>query len=162
MRNPDSFDAFYNARAPRLVRTIYLRTGDVTRAEDCVQEAFVRAWRKWDRLENSDPVSWVTTVAWRLAIRDWRRTLRESKLRWGVDPSSDHHPPPSEDLLHLYQALRVLPTAQRDVLALHYLEDLSVREVSVLLNLPEGTVKSHLSRGRDALRGVLTTGGTPS
>ncbi|WP_216658507.1 sigma factor [Nocardioides sp. zg-1230] len=63
MSNSGSFDAFYAARAPRLVRNIYLRTGDATRAEDCVQEAFVRAWRRWDRLENDDPVGWVTTVA---------------------------------------------------------------------------------------------------
>ena len=157
MSNSDSFDAFYAARAPRLVRNIYLRTGDVTRAEDCVQEAFVRAWRKWQHLEDDDPVGWVTTVAWRLAIRDWRRALRETKARLGLTPDPlDTHP--SDDLLHLHQALSKLPPAQRDVLVLHYLEDLSVRDVSELLSMPEGTVKSHLSRGRDALRGVLAAG----
>ncbi|WP_216658508.1 RNA polymerase sigma factor [Nocardioides sp. zg-1230] len=68
------------------------------------------------------------------------------------------HPPPDE-LLHLHQALAKLAPAQRDVLVLHYFEDLPVRDVSALLGMPEGTVKSHLSRGRDALREALALGG---
>lgn len=160
MSNSGSFDAFYAARAPRLVRNIYLRTGDATRAEDCVQEAFVRAWRRWDRLENDDPVGWVTTVAWRLAIRDWRRTLREAGARLGLEARSREHIRPSDELLHLHEALVRLTPVQRDVLVLHYLEDMAVWDVSVLLRMPEGTVKSHLSRGRDALREALALGGT--
>lgn len=158
MGNSDSFDAFYAARAPRLVRTIYLRTGDVTRAEDCVQEAFVRAWRKWDHLEQADPIGWVTTVAWRLAIREWRRTTRAAPTWVGSEPRTVEHPP--EEVIALHQVLNALPTGQRDVLVLHYLEDLPVRDVAALLGMPEGTVKSHLSRGRDALRGSLAPGGT--
>lgn len=159
MSNSESFDAFYAARAPRLVRNIYLRTGDATRAEDSVQEAFVRAWRRWDRLENDDPVGWVTTVAWRLAIRDWRRTLREAAARLGLEARSREHIRPPDELLHLHQALAKLTPAQRDVLVLHYFEDMPVWDVSALLGMPEGTVKSHLSRGRDALREALALGG---
>jgi RNA polymerase sigma-70 factor, ECF subfamily len=159
MGNSGSFDAFYAARAPKLVRNIYLRTGDATRAEDCVQEAFVRAWRRWDRLESDDPVGWVTAVAWRLAIRDWRRTLREAAARVGLDARPREHIRPPDELIHLHHALGKLTPAQRDVLVLHYLDDMPVRDVSMLLRMPEGTVKSHLSRGRVALREALALGG---
>lgn len=158
MSDSEGFDAFYTARASRIVRNIYLRTGDATRAEDCVQEAFVRAWRKWDRLQNDDPVGWVTMVAWRLAIRDWHRTVREAKARvgWSRKTTTDA---PAQQLLDLHMVLRRLPEPQRDVLILHYLEDLAVADIAALLGMPEGTVKSHLSRGRSALREELAPGG---
>ena len=53
-------------------------------------------------------------------------------------------------------ALRQLPDSQREVLALHYLADLPVLEVAELLGVPEGTVKSRLMRGREALAALLS------
>lgn len=72
----EDFDAFYTATAKRLVATVYAMTGDVAEAEDAVQEAYIRAWQRWDRLtrEGEDPLPWVRTVAMRLAIGTWRRT----------------------------------------------------------------------------------------
>lgn len=159
--DPSDFDAFYEARAPSLVRTIYLRTGDVTRAEDCVQEAFIRAWRKWDRLNGDDPVGWVTTVAWRLAIRAWRRSMREAVSNHGAGSTADP-PPRFEELVALRDLLGNLPTPQGDVLLLHYLEDLSVRDVSKVLGMREGTIKSHLSRGRANLQAAISEKGAPA
>lgn len=157
MRDAAGFDEFYAARAPSLVRTILARTGDRTRAEDCVQEAFVRAWRRWRRLEHDDPVGWVTTVAWRLAVKDWHRGRRETDAwRDGRAPTSADLP---TELVELRDALSRLPRAQADVLLLHYLEDLPVRRVADVLGMPEGTVKSHLSRGRAALATTLDPGG---
>lgn len=46
----EDFDAFYTATAKRLVATVYAVTGDLAEAEDAVQEAYVRAWQRWDRL----------------------------------------------------------------------------------------------------------------
>ena len=155
MANSESFDAFYEARAPRLIRTLYLRTGDSTRAEDCAQEAFIRAWRCWHRLEHENPVAWVTTVGWHLAVRDWHRSIREARAKLSIarDPSQGARPP--EELIHVQSLLSGLPPAQRDALVLHYLEDLPIRDISNILDIPEGTVKSHLSRGRENLRAVL-------
>lgn len=158
MRDPESFDAFYAARAPRLLRNIYLRTGDVSRAEDCVQEAFIRAWRRWGTLENEDPVGWVTTVAWRLAIRDWHRNLREARA-WMAKDDNQVVGPPADELLDLRDALAKLPSAQGDVLVLHYLEDLPILKIASLLGMPEGTVKSHLYRGREELKILTSPGG---
>ena len=56
-----------------------------------------------------------------------------------------------EQHLELIAALRALPLAQRTVIALHYLADLPVEQIADELGVPTGTVKSRLSRGRDAL-----------
>lgn len=157
MGDAKGFDEFYAARASQLVRNIYLSTGDLTRAQDCVQEAFVRAWLRWDSLHSSDPVGWVTTVAWRLAIKDWRRLTRElaSYIRSGAPAEVG---PPSADVVATQQALAVLPVKQRTALVLFYFEDLPISTIATVLDLPEGTVKSQLARGRDALKELISPG----
>lgn len=152
MSNESDFDGFFAATAPRLVRHIYLNTGDLARAQECVQEAYLRAWRHWASVGNGDrdPVAWVRSVAWRLAINDWRRARRVANalVRRGAEQDQ---PPPSTDVVAVRQALRCLPKDQRTAIVLYYFEDLSVREAADLLQIPEGTVKARLSRGRTAL-----------
>jgi RNA polymerase sigma-70 factor, ECF subfamily len=63
--------------------------------------------------------------------------------------------PVSVEALALAEALRTLPIRQRQVLVLHYLVDLSVDEVARTLDMPDGTVKSLLARGRHALAAKL-------
>jgi RNA polymerase sigma-70 factor (ECF subfamily) len=61
-----------------------------------------------------------------------------------------------EDRISLMAALRVLPTAQREAIALHHLAGLPVAEVALTLGVPEGTVKARLARGRAALATLLS------
>ncbi|GAA4915972.1 hypothetical protein GCM10023237_40350 [Streptomyces coeruleoprunus] len=83
------FDEFYTATARRLVAAVYAATGDLTEAEDAVQEAYARAWQRWDRLtREGDPTAWVRTVALRLAISSWRRA--RNRIRAHIT----HGPPP--------------------------------------------------------------------
>ena len=65
-------------------------------------------------------------------------------------------PPAVEQHLALVEALRGLPPGQREVLTLHYFADLPVVEIAETLRIREGTVKSRLSRGREALAALLT------
>lgn len=149
------FDEFYHARYGSLVRGLYLACGDWTRAEDAAQEAFVRAWRSWPTLVSSDPVAWVRTVAWRTCVDDWRKrsrlTRKLERLRdeAAISATPDQLDPAAEVLSTLSPALRA-------VAVLHYLEDLSVSQIAAVLDIPVGTVKSRLSRARDALREELS------
>ena len=71
------FDEFYAASFQRVTGQIYAMIGNRDEAQECVQEAFVRAWahrRKLDRAEY--PEAWVRTTAYRLAVSRWRRTVR--------------------------------------------------------------------------------------
>lgn len=151
LRREAGFDAFYLAAAPGLVRQLHAMTGDLGEAQDCVQEAFARAWQRWDHVGSYDaPSAWVRSVAWRLAVSRFRRarTGARAVLRHGTP---DDVPEPSPDHVALIAALRTLPADQRRAIVLHHLADLSVQQVAEETGVPVGTVKARLARGRAAL-----------
>lgn len=154
----DEFDAFYSARAATLVRSIYFKTGDLGRAQDCAQEAFVRAWADWTRVQRRNPAAWVRTVAWNLAISDWRAATRERQKHQRAAGSPQYEPPAHESIISVRNALRKLPDDQQAVTVLHYFEDMTVRDIGQLMGMPDGTVKSLLHRARQALKPLLEAG----
>ena len=152
---PSSFDAFYTATAPRLVRQLHAMTGDLSEAQDCVQEAYARAWQRWAQVSAYEaPEAWVRQVAWRLAVSRFRRARVGSGLLRRHGPPDDV-PALSPDRVALVAALRQLPEAQRSAVVLHHLVGLSVAEVAAETGAPDGTVKARLSRGRTALAALL-------
>lgn len=153
---PDGFDAFYAARAPGLVRQLHAMTGDLGEAQDVVQEAFARAWQRWDRLSAYEaPEAWVRTVAWRLAVSRLRRLTSGTRaLRRHGAPADV--PGLTPDRVALVAALARVPAAQRRAVVLHHVAGLSVQEVADETGVPVGTVKARLSRGRTALAALLS------
>ena len=149
------FDAFYARTAPGLVRQLHAMTGDLSEAQDCVQEAFARAWQRWDRLDGYDaPEAWVRTVAWRLAVSRFRRIGAGVRALRRYGAAADV-PELSTDRVALVAALARIPAAQRRAVVLHHVAGLSVREVADETGVPLGTVKARLSRGRTALAALL-------
>ncbi|MET9550444.1 MULTISPECIES: SigE family RNA polymerase sigma factor [unclassified Streptomyces] len=145
------FDAFYAATAKRLVATVYAMTGDLAEAEDAVQEAYVRAWQRWERLTGEgDPLPWVRTVASRLAISTWRRTRNRLRAHLRHGAASDA-PELSPDRVALVAALRQLPPQQRQAVVLHHLLDLPVEQVARETGSSSGAVRTRLSRARKVL-----------
>lgn len=153
------FDAWYAASYPRLTRQLYALIGDRTEAEECVQEAFVRAWSARRSLDlDRHPDAWIRTTAHRLAISRWRRMRRGRREPDRAVDRTGSAAAPSEDHVALVTALRQLPFEQRQALVLHHLADLPVAAVAAEIGAPEGTVKARLSRGRTALATLLTEG----
>lgn len=151
----EAFDAFYQASFGRVVGQIYAMCGSVTEAQDCVQEAFIRAWDRRRALDlDQSPEAWVRTVAYRLAVSRWRRA-RKSLLP--PDRAHASRPPVEPDVTRvaLARALQTLPADQRRAIVLHHLCDLSVAEVAAEVGAPTGTVKARLARGRAALAVLL-------
>ena len=147
----------YEASYRRLVAQAYAVSGDRVEAEDAVQEAFARAVAAGDRFGRLDnPEAWLRTVALNVVRRRWRRARLFSAVSPKVAAPSDV-PGVSEDHVAVVEALRALPFQQRETVALFYLGDLSVLEIAATLKVPEGTVKSRLTRGRTALAGLLRT-----
>src|SRR5262245_44097437 len=71
---PRDFDGFYSAHFRVIALQLHAYVGDLTEAQDLVQEAFCRAYTRWDQVaEYDDPVAWVRRVAWNLATSRWRR-----------------------------------------------------------------------------------------
>ena len=142
----DLFDASYR----KLVVQLYGVTGSVDEAEDLVQESFVRAAASGRRfLVVDNPEAWLRTTAINAHRSRWRKRRNARMAQGRVVLRSD--PPGLEEHLEIIEALRALPEPQRHVIALHYLADLSVEQIAWELGVPVGTVKSRLSRGRDAL-----------
>ncbi|WP_411081880.1 SigE family RNA polymerase sigma factor [Streptomyces sp. cmx-18-6] len=154
MTTEADFDAFYTATARRLVATVYAMTGDLAEAEDAVQEAYARAWQRWDRLtREGNPLPWVRTVASRLAVSAWRRTRNRlrAQLRHGPSPDDPGPSGRSGDRAALVAALRELSPDQRQAVVLHHLLDLPVEEVARETGCTSGAVRTRLSRARKLL-----------
>jgi RNA polymerase sigma-70 factor, ECF subfamily len=149
----DDFDAFYAATAPSLVRQVHAFTGDLAEAQDCVQEAYARAWQRWGSVREYDaPAAWVRRVACRLAVSRFRR----ARVGRGLLPRTTVVPELDPNRVALIAALRKIPEAQRLAIVLHHVADLSVEQVAVETGVAVGTVKARLSRGRAALALLLT------
>lgn len=151
------FDDFYSASFQRVVGQVYAMIGDRDEAQDCVQEAFVRAWAHRRKLERTEyPEAWVRTTAHRLAISRWRRTIHGRRPVDRAVGAATETAPPSEAHVALVAALKQLPEAQRQALVLHHIADLPVHVVARQVGVPEGTIKARLSRGRTALAALLS------
>lgn len=152
------FDRFYATSFTRLVGQVYAMCGNLTEAQDCVQEAFIRAWDRRKKLDiTQSPEAWVRTTAYRLAVSRWRRATRALRP---PDRALQPMPTPEEpgiERVALARALAQLPEPQRRAIVLYHLCDLSVGEIADEVGSPAGTVKARLARGRHALARLLST-----
>ena len=154
--NEQEFDDFYAASFSRLTGQLYAMIGNRDEAQECVQEAFVRAWAHRRKLEQAEfPEAWVRTTAYRLAVSRWRRTRLSRRPVDRAVGAPTQTAAVDESRVALVEALRRLPESQRQALVLHHLCDLPVRDVAHETGVPEGTVKARLSRGRAALAALL-------
>lgn len=150
------FDEFYTASFRRIVSQIYAMTGNLAEAEDSVQEAYARAWQRWgDVRKYGDPEAWIRTVAYRLSVSAWRKSVnrRTAHHRAAASPEL---PGLSPDHLALVAALRQISAEQRRAIVLYHLVGLTLAEIADETGNPVGTVKSHLSRGRKALAPLVS------
>ncbi|AGL14388.1 sigma-70 family RNA polymerase [Actinoplanes sp. N902-109] len=153
-----SFDELYAAHYADLTVQLYAYFGDRQEAQDVVQEAFCRALARWRSVAAyDDPVAWIRRVAWNLAVSKWRRTRTALSFLRKQRPSDEYVDGPNPERVAMVAALATLPAAHRRVLVLRYLADMTVAEIAEREGVPDGTVKSWLSRGRTALAARITT-----
>lgn len=156
--NDSEFDRFYAGTAARLVGQVHAMTGDRAEAQDCVQEAFVRAWARRRQLDlTANPEAWVRTTAYRISVSRWRRATSglRAHQRHGPAPDLPGADVPGHDRDAVVRALQQINPQQRQVIVLHYLCDLSVDQIASETATPVSTVKTRLFRGRQALAPLL-------
>lgn len=152
LQRDQAFAAFYEAHFQRVLRAAALFCGDVETARDSAQEAFVRAFEKWGRLEHSPwREGWVMTTAFNLC----RRALKRRVIPDGRAATTSSTESDDVFRVDLAAALGRLSRRQRETLVLFYYGDQSVEEIARLLDVSVGSVKTHLSRGRKALERLL-------
>ena len=148
-----AFEDFYSEEYAAVVGLAYALSGSRSGAEDLAQEAFLAAHRNWQRIGRYDrPGAWVRRVVANLSVSAFRRRLVEAKaiarVALGSVPAL---PELADDDAEVWRMVRTLPRRQREVIALHYVDDMSVRDIARTLDMAEGTVKRHLHDGRVAL-----------
>jgi RNA polymerase sigma-70 factor (sigma-E family) len=151
------FVQFVDGHARELRRTAYLMCGDWQRAEDATQDALVKLYVAWSRIERSGGLRAyahraVTTAVLDQARRPWRREVGGTLPDVGADPTEN-----VDRRVAVIRALQGLPSRRRQCVVLRYFVDLSVDETARHLGITTGTVKSQTARAleqvRDSLRG---------
>jgi RNA polymerase sigma-70 factor (sigma-E family) len=152
------FSVFVAASGRRLLRSAYLITGDLAEAEDLLQSALERAYRRWPSIRRKDvPEAYVRKIIATAAVDTGRRRkfawapLDEQQLP-GVPDAAVESLPGRAALL---SCVRELPPGQRAVLVLRYFDDLTEAETARVLGCTVGTVKSQHARAMARLRELV-------
>ncbi|SRR5690606_13391608 len=145
-------------RAYRLALSII---ADPAEAEDALQDALYKAWRALPQFRHEAAFS---TWLWQIVRRTSLDRIRRAPALAFDETLHDHDPAgdpawrweQAERRHEVFAALNRLPIAYRTVLTLFYVEELPIREIAEVLELPVGTVKTQLHRARKALRRALS------
>jgi RNA polymerase sigma-70 factor (ECF subfamily) len=150
----EDFDRLYEETYPRLFGTLVTLLRDRAAAEDCVQEAYLRAFRAWGRWRPDAPAeAWLHRIAINVAV-----SHRRKEQLWSAasilrrQPQEESAPPPQVGDPDLLAELRALPPKQAAALVLRYLHGYSNREIAQSLGVPERTIASRLAAARARLQ----------
>lgn len=157
MTAEDEFTVFYERWRTPVRRGLAMALGDVALADEAVDEALTRALAHWETIrEYERPDGWLYRVGLNWARGMFRKRRFELLSDLAADSQSFHDPLPDPDLI---EAVGRLSVKLRSVVVARYYLDLSTFEVAEALEIPEGTVKSRLSRALTRLAREL---GDPS
>jgi RNA polymerase sigma-70 factor (sigma-E family) len=155
-RDEAGFEEFVAARWRDLLRTAVLLTRDRGHAEDLLQTALVKAYRRWARIERDDPYPCVRRILVTTAASRHRlRSTQEIVSLPAYDPAAPDPPGDVAERERMIAALATLPPRMRTVLVLRYTEDLSEAATAALLGCSVSTVTSQTVRGLARLRSAL-------
>lgn len=139
-----------------LYRSARRMLADPVRAEDVVQDAYLRAWRSFHTFDGGNCRAWLYKILIN-CVCDERNRGRKTPAAFESEEilESQQAPPPVPDELsdaQILAALDELPEAYRDVVLLADVQEFSYKEIAAMLDIRMGTVMSRLSRGRASLR----------
>lgn len=151
-----SFETFYQSEYRGMLGIALALARDTSVAEDLVQEAFISAHNRWDRVSQYDsPRAWVRRVLINKATSVRRRLRAELRAIARIGPPDPGPPDLSPETNEVWIEVRRLPRRQQQAVALHYVGQLSMAEIADAMGCSQGAVKSHLHRAREALRESL-------
>jgi RNA polymerase sigma-70 factor, ECF subfamily len=153
-----AFELLLDRYQGKVFRLVYSMLKETARAEEVTQDIFLKMWQVLPDYDGRAALAtWLYTISRNtsltaLRVESYRKTLpieecEPQTTNWEVGIQQ----------MEMKQLLERLPEAQQNVITLFYLQDRSVEEVAHMLDLPEGTVKSHLHRARRALANLMRT-----
>jgi RNA polymerase sigma-70 factor (ECF subfamily) len=138
----ESFETFFAEQYESVFRGLSVAFRDHLLAEEAAQEAFTRAYVRWDRVKGMErPAGWVYVVAVRVALKRRQPAGDEGQTSRSGAPSMEDE---VVDRLTMQQAIADLPERQRLALVLRHYGDLPLDEIAIAMGCALGTVKSTL------------------
>jgi RNA polymerase sigma factor (sigma-70 family) len=154
----ESFEAFFEGEHARLLRALYLVTGNVQEAEEVMQDAFLAVWERWDRVAAMDePTGYLYRTAMNRFRSRLRRAARAARRVAGSAEGTDEFAA-ADERDALARALSGLPARQRAAIVLTEVLGYGSEEASRILGVKDVTVRSLASRARASLRERLENG----
>ncbi len=150
------FDAFYSANYRMLVALAFAMTSRLVTAEEIVQESFLAAYKRWDRVSAyDDPVGYVRRIVTNRCVSAFRRRTTEARLVARLRRERAHHVALDDADDAVWQAIARLPARQRQCLALVVLDQRTAPETATLLGISEDSVRTHVRRAKQRLADEL-------
>ena len=161
----EDFDRLYRSAYPRVYRTLAAILGDPAEAEDCAQDAFVKAFQAWKRWRPDAPAeAWVHRIAVNRAISYRRRARLRSVgelLRRLGKPAASADPAHAVTRPDLLTALQSIPPKLAAAIVLRHYHGYNNREIAAALGVSERTIGTRLSQAAARLRAVLGASAAP-
>ena len=156
-----TFEELYERYATDVLRVCYFYLGDRQKAEDVCQDVFVRLITTSPTLQEGREKAWLLKVALNRCRDLWRGAWLKRVVLGS--PAFELVPAPDEidslaEKQEIMQAINPLPAPFKEVLLLHYYQGYGISEIAEMMELPEGTISSRLSRGRKKLETILKGG----
>lgn len=162
-----AFESLYKLYKPAVLSTISTYYQDEDRVSDILSIVFTKAFKKLNKfIVNDSFKSWIKTIANNTCI-DYKRKDKQERILQSVDdeensyqfiseqPNVEESTIQVETLKHLKRCISKLPKRQGKALSMFYFEGKLYREIAKELAIPEGTIKSDISRAREKLKSII-------
>jgi RNA polymerase sigma-70 factor (ECF subfamily) len=158
----DAFEDLIAAMERPLLYYATSLTGNSDSGLDVLQEVWIKAFRGIGKLKDPGALrSWLYSVTHGIAVDRIRRNAsreRAEAVEFEDFQEADEPSFAAEDAAAIHQALSEIGISHREVLVLHFLEDLSIAEIAKVVGCSEGTVKSRMHYAKRAMREILSGG----
>ncbi len=163
-RSWQKVDEWMRLYGDKIMRAVYLIVDDYHLAEEITQEVFVKSYHSLQAFRGeASPYTWLYRIAINLS-RDYLN--RKSKIKFLPLLAEEEHLDTLSESLEdeinrlttgkkIKECIDKLPLIYREVIILHYFEDMKLSDIAQVLKQPEGTIKSKLSRGREFLENTM-------
>jgi RNA polymerase sigma-70 factor (ECF subfamily) len=154
-RYDEALERLLDVYERKVFRMAFVMLRDRGRAEEVTQDIFLKLWRALPAYDGRAAMNtWLYTIARNTCLTALRaESYRRTAALDETAGSCTANPAPVN--IAIEQCVARLPDVQREVIMLYYFQDRDVAEVAAMLDLPEGTVKSHLHRARRALGAMM-------
>ena len=160
--NKRAFDSLVKKYQSSIRRYFLHQTlGDKELSDDLAQETFIKAYTHLTTFKNlSNFSTWLFRIAYNVFYDYIRNRKETSGLEdWEVDATYQIEQKRIGEEMDIYRGLSLLKETERTCVTLHYMEDLPIEKIAAIMEIPSGTVKSHISRGKEKLANFLKQNG---